>query len=158
MEQWVKQAKPQDANEYWTLLAHSSFSQFQGYGFLSVISLELIGCDKNIIEFMKPDNFPVLEFLFLCHSNIVTLQESISRCPRLELLDIDNCKRLREIPRLPQSLGMVDARNCIGLDPKTSSTLTLRLYLFLVFNFLCFGSISYPQIFKFCLFDSKCIS
>ena len=89
-----EEAMSQDANEYWTLLAHSSFSQFQGYGFLSVISLELVGCDTNIIEFMKPDNFPVLEFLFLGDSNIVTLPESISRSPRLELLDIDNCKQL----------------------------------------------------------------
>ena len=88
-----------------------------------MISLELLGCDNNIIEFMKPDNFPVLEFLFLVDSNIVTLPNSISSSPRLELLDIDNCKQLREIPRLPQSMGMVDARNCIGLDPKTSSTL-----------------------------------
>ena len=72
---------------------------------------------------MKPDNFLVLEFLFLVNSNIVTLPKSISSSPRLELLDIDNCKQLREIPRLPQSMGMVDARNCIGLDPKTSSTL-----------------------------------
>ena len=88
-----------------------------------MISLELLGCDNNIIEFMKPDNFPVLEFLFLVNSNIVTLPKSISSSPRLELLDIDNCKQLREIPRLPQSMGMVDARNCIGLDPKTSSTL-----------------------------------
>nr|POE61253.1 hypothetical protein CFP56_61767 [Quercus suber] len=72
---------------------------------------------------MKPDNFPVLEFLFRGDSNIVTLPESISRSPRLELLDIDNCKQLREIPRLPQSMGMVDARNCIGLDPKTSNRL-----------------------------------
>ncbi|KAK7837197.1 hypothetical protein CFP56_021487 [Quercus suber] len=71
---------------------------------------------------MKPDNFQVLEFLFLGDSNIVTLSKSISRSPRLELLDIENCKQLREIPRLPQSMGMVDARN-IGLDPKTSSRL-----------------------------------
>ncbi|XP_065635428.1 dynein regulatory complex subunit 7-like [Quercus suber] len=87
VEQWVKQAKLEDANEYWTLLAHSSFSD----------------------------------------SNIVTLPESISRSPRLELLDIDNCKQLREIPRLPQSMGMVDARNCIGLDPKTSNRLLNQL-------------------------------
>ncbi|KAK7843749.1 hypothetical protein CFP56_011964 [Quercus suber] len=99
----------------------------KGYGSLSVISLELVGCDTNIIEFMKPDNFPVLEFLFQGDSNIVTLPESISRSPRLELLDIDNCKQLREIPRLPQSMGMVDARNCIGLDPKTSNRLLNQL-------------------------------
>ena len=94
VEQWVKQAKSEDANEYWTRLAHSSFNQFQGYGSLSMISLEIVGYDKNIIEFMKPDNFPVQEFLFLGDSNIVTLLESISRSPRLELLDIDNCKQL----------------------------------------------------------------
>ena len=92
VEKWVKQAKSQDANDYWTLLAHSSFSQFYGYGFLSVISVENVGYDKNIIEFMKPDNFHVLEFLFLGDSNTVILSESISRSPRLELLDIDNYK------------------------------------------------------------------
>ena len=86
-----------------------------------MISLEIVGCDKNIIEFMKPDNFKVLEFLFLGDSDIVTLSESISRSPRLEHLDIDNWKQLQEIPRLPQSIEMVDARNYIGLDPKTSS-------------------------------------
>nr|POF20242.1 hypothetical protein CFP56_48211 [Quercus suber] len=77
---------------------------------------------------MKPDNFQVLEFLFLGDSNIVTLSKSISRSPRLELLDIENCKQLREIPRLPQSMGMVDARN-IGLDPKTSSRLLNQILL-----------------------------
>nr|POE61254.1 hypothetical protein CFP56_61768 [Quercus suber] len=84
VEQWVQQAKSQDANEYWTLL---------------------------------------VSFRDMVNSNIVTLLESISSSPRLELLDIDNCKQLREIPRFPQSMGMVDARNCIGLDPKTLSTL-----------------------------------
>ncbi|XP_065629679.1 TMV resistance protein N-like [Quercus suber] len=63
----------------------------------------------------EPDNFQVLEFLLLGDSNIVTLSESISRSARLELLDIDNCNQLQEIPRVPQSMGMVDARSCIGL-------------------------------------------
>nr|POE51282.1 hypothetical protein CFP56_65287 [Quercus suber] len=48
VEQWVKQAKSQDAND--------------------LISLELLGYDNNIFEFMKPDNFQVLEFLFLAPS------------------------------------------------------------------------------------------
>nr|XP_023892307.1 uncharacterized protein LOC112004312 [Quercus suber] len=78
---------------------------------------------------MKPDNFQVLEFLLLGDSNIVTLSESISRSARLELLDIDNCNQLQEIPRVPQSMGMVDARSCIGLDPKTSSRLLNQILL-----------------------------
>ena len=33
VEQWVKQAKSEDANEYWTLLAHSSLVSFRDMGF-----------------------------------------------------------------------------------------------------------------------------
>ncbi|XP_030957023.1 TMV resistance protein N-like [Quercus lobata] len=86
-----------------------SFDGSSGYGFVKMRELNLRGCE-GIIELdllMKPDYFPALVELNLSYTNIVTIPESISRFPRLQHLNAKNCKLLREIQGLPQSLIMV---------------------------------------------------
>nr|POE59821.1 hypothetical protein CFP56_74559 [Quercus suber] len=52
--------------------------------------------------------------------------ESISRFTTLRHLSISNCKKLREIPRLPQSIRSVSASNCDRLDTQSSSRLLIQ--------------------------------
>ena len=82
--------------------------------------------NKNITELdilMKPEYFPVLDSLDLSETNIVSIPESLSRFANLAVLQIRNCKQLREIPRLPQSVRDVDVRNCYSLNAQSSSRL-----------------------------------
>ena len=67
-------------------------------GYEGIIELDLL---------MKPDYFPALETIILSDTSIVTIPESISRFPRLEQLHARDCKFLREIQGLPQSIRMV---------------------------------------------------
>ena len=94
-------------------------------GFLSLVKLDLSNCE-NLIKldfFMMLVYFTALTYLSLYGSNIVAIPESISRFPRLIELEIENCMQLREIQGLPQSIRRVIARNCLSLDPKSSSRL-----------------------------------
>ena len=74
-----------------------------------------------------------LEILILSLSGIkiITIPESISRFPRLRSLFVRNCKQLREIQGLPQSIRYVDARNCMLLD--TQSLLNQVCFSFFLF-------------------------
>ncbi|KAL4653441.1 hypothetical protein ACB092_01G303600 [Castanea dentata] len=93
-------------------------------GFLSLTSLDL--SDGNITEldfWMQPDCFPVLRSINLAGTSIVTIPEIIIKFTRLAILDIKNCKELRDIPRLPQSIETVNAENCKYLDPQSSINL-----------------------------------
>ncbi|KAL4639450.1 hypothetical protein ACB092_03G219400 [Castanea dentata] len=85
-----------------------------GYGFVKMKPLDLL---------MKLDYFPALEMIDLSETNIVTIPESISRLPRLKSLLISNCKLLREIQGLPQSIRTVLAENCMLLDSQSPSGL-----------------------------------
>ena len=93
---------------------------FRGYE--GIIELDLL---------MKPDYFPALEFINLSDTNIVTIPKSIRRFPRLEALYIINCKRLREIQGLPQSIDCIYANNCKLLDTQSPSGLLNQVPLFL---------------------------
>ncbi|XP_075657002.1 TMV resistance protein N-like isoform X1 [Castanea sativa] len=101
------------------------FNGSSGYGFVNLTDLEL--SDKEgMIELdllMKPDYFPALERIDLSRTNIVTIPEIISKFPRLEELDIRDCKLLREIQGLPQSIRRVYAKNCMLLDTQSPSGL-----------------------------------
>ena len=127
--------------------------------------MDLRPCPRIKIElnsWMQPDYFPVLKYLYLSSTGIVTILESISRFTRLIYLEIKNCKKLQEIPRLPQSIRTVDADNCYRLDPQSSSRLWNQVSLFLFlsefkgikkqfmlnFDFLQFGEIlgSLPNV------------
>ena len=86
-----------------------SFDGSSGYGFVNMTILDFDGYE-GIIELdllMKPDYFPALESIDLSYTNIVTISESISRFPRLIKLYATNCKLLREIQGLPQSIRWV---------------------------------------------------
>ncbi|KAK7847075.1 hypothetical protein CFP56_007109, partial [Quercus suber] len=98
---------------------------FSRYGFLSLTSLSFKG-NKNIIELdflMKPEYFPALNSLNLSATNIVSIPESLSRFTSLAILDIQHCKQLWEIPRLPQSVECVNASKSYSLNPQSLSTL-----------------------------------
>ena len=116
-------------------LASNSFNNFSGpTGFLCLTSLELTGSPITEVEldsWLQPDYFPVLTNLSLAYTGTVTIPESISRFTRLLCLHISNCKKLREIPRLPQSIISVDAQNCVRLDTQSSSRLLNQVSLFL---------------------------
>ncbi|XP_075657366.1 disease resistance protein Roq1-like [Castanea sativa] len=96
-----------------------------GYGFVNMTKFDLC-FHAGIIELdllMKPDYFPALEMINLCGTNIVTIPESISRFPRLTDLDVHNCKLLREIQGLPQSIKQVNVEGCMLLDTQSPSGL-----------------------------------
>ena len=99
-----------------------SFDGSSGYGFVNMTGLYFKGYE-GIIELdllMKPDYFPALEDLNLSSTNIVTIPESISRFPRLKRLSATNCKLLREIQGLPQSIRMVDVEGSMLLNTSPS--------------------------------------
>ncbi len=105
-------------------------------GFWMLRTLDLCECE-NIVELdflMKPNCFPELESLYLSGTKIITIPESLSRFPRLWFLSVENCKQLREIQGLPQSIRYVHARDCILLD---SQSLLNQVY-FSFFFFLLF--------------------
>ena len=103
-------------------------------GFLCLTELNLSGCvgiKAELDSWMQPDYFPLLTYLNLDFTSIVTIPESISRFTGLQYLSIRDCKKLQNIPRLPQSIRIVDAQNCYRLDPQSTSRLWNQVSLFL---------------------------
>ena len=99
-----------------------SFDGSSGYGFVNMTRLDFHGYE-GIIELdllMKPDYFPALEKIELSDTNIVTIPESISRFPRLIRLYARDCKLLREIQGLPQSISSVDVDGSMLLNTSPS--------------------------------------
>ena len=78
---------------------------------------------------MKPEYFPVLNSLDLSETNIVSILESLCRFANLEVLNIRDCKQLRDISGLPQSVQDVDASNCYSLNAQSSSRLLNQVSL-----------------------------
>ena len=118
-------------------LACNSFNNFSGpTGFLCLTELKLnhLRIQVELDSWMQPDYFPVLTLLNLCYTNIVAIPESISRFPRLLCLKIRNCKKLREIPRLPPSIRTVNAQNCDHLDTQSSCRLLNQVSLSFSFS------------------------
>ena len=100
----------------------NSFDGSSGYGFVNMTELNFHSYE-GIIELdllMKPDYFPALERIILCFTNIVTIPESFSRFPRLIELHATNCKHLREIRGLPQSISTVDVYSSMLLNTSQS--------------------------------------
>ena len=86
--------------------------------------------------------FPKLNFLkeltscfthsdkcLLSRSKGLNLRESIIRFNRLNRLVIEDCKFLKKIPKLPESIRQVDARNCISLNSESLRKLILQVPL-----------------------------
>ena len=100
-----------------------SFDGSSGYGFVNMTHLDFRHLDfsrlDGIIELdllMKPDYFPALERIDLSYTNIVTIPESISKFPRLTQLFAMDCKLLREIQGLPQSIRRVNVYGSMLLN------------------------------------------
>ena len=111
----------------------NSFDSSSRYGFVKLEELRFMGFE-GIIELdllMKPNYFPALKRIELYRNNTVTIPESISRFPRLKSLDIMDCKLLREIQGLPQSIRRAQAHNCMLLDTQSPSGLLNQVSLFL---------------------------
>ena len=85
---------------------------------------------------MMPDYFPELRTLHLSETNIVTIPKSISRFPKYCYLYITNCKLLREIQGLPQSIIFVDAENCMLLDTQSPSGLLNQVSFFKIYIYI----------------------
>ena len=119
-------------------LASNSFNNFSWpTGFLCLTWLDLKGSpiiEVELDSWLQPDYFPVLTRLDLYNTGIVTIPESISRFTTLRQLFLTNCKKLREIPRLPQSIRTVDAMNCDWLDRQSSSRLLNQVSLSFSFS------------------------
>nr|POE54841.1 hypothetical protein CFP56_36107 [Quercus suber] len=103
----------------------NSFDGFSGYGFLSLTSLYLNSWDGDITE-LDFQYFPLLFHLYIYDSNIISIPQSISGLARLESIHIENCKRLREIPTLPQSVREVFVKECPSVDPQSFSRLLIQ--------------------------------
>ena len=96
----------------------------------SLEEFNLSGCFKlekfpNIHPEMKR-----LKNLDLSLSGIRGLPSSIGYLTALESLDIQNCKQLRQILRLPQFIKRVEASNCPSLDAQSSSRLLNQVFFF----------------------------
>ncbi|KAL0007735.1 hypothetical protein SO802_009237 [Lithocarpus litseifolius] len=107
-------------------LACNSFNNFvgpTGFQSLTCLNLSSLRIKVELDSWMQPDYFPVLTDLSLASTGIVTIPKSISRFTTLQILKIYDCKKLREIPRLPQSIRTVDAMNCDRLDTQSASRL-----------------------------------
>ena len=120
------------------VVACNSFNNFLGpTGFLRLTQLILCFTGTAVeldYSWMQPDYFPVLTWLALDYSGIVSIPESISRFTTLQRLGIYKCQKLREIPRLPQSIRTVNADHCCRLDPQSSSRLLNQVSLSFSFS------------------------
>ncbi|XP_027336638.1 disease resistance-like protein DSC1 [Abrus precatorius] len=77
--------------------------------------LHLKECDKL---FELPDNISELTFLHkvsLDGSSIERLPESIKHLPRLEILSLQNCRKLQFLPELPPLIKTLNVGNCKSL-------------------------------------------
>uniref|UniRef100_A0A7N2M4Y6 TIR domain-containing protein n=1 Tax=Quercus lobata TaxID=97700 RepID=A0A7N2M4Y6_QUELO len=103
----------------------NSFDGFSGYGFLSLTDLELNSWDGDITE-LDFQYFPLLSDLRIYDSNIISIPQSISGLARLKPIRIENCKQLREIPTLAQSVRCVFVSECPSVDPQSVSRLLIQ--------------------------------
>ncbi|KAM4071721.1 hypothetical protein ACB094_11G082500 [Castanea mollissima] len=111
------------------------------YGFKSLTFLDLKHFNRNMADlniWLKPECFPVLRTLDLSNSNIVAIPESITKFTTLQYLRLCDCEQLQEIPRLPQSILELDARNCRSLDLQSLWRLLdqVSFYLSIIVTFL----------------------
>ena len=96
---------------------------------LTTLSLTYFTSPSEVDFILTSCCTPSLHQLSIHRSNIVTLPEIISTFENLYRLDIDYCNELREIPRLPESIGRINASNCHSLSSQSSSKLSIQVSL-----------------------------
>ncbi|KAI9086171.1 hypothetical protein K1719_031892 [Acacia pycnantha] len=86
---------------------------------LHVLDLQNCGLllDGDLHLILK--SFPNLDNLNLSRSDIESLPECIKDCANLLSLDVNDCKRLRDIPGLPPNLIDIKAENCTSLTKES---------------------------------------
>ncbi|TQD93671.1 hypothetical protein C1H46_020675 [Malus baccata] len=81
------------------------------------LALNLGGCNLSECDFLVPLHYwSALEHLNLSRNNFVTLPDCISKAVNLKSLQLQCCKRLREIPILPPKLESLDLNYCTSLE------------------------------------------
>uniref|UniRef100_A0A7N2R0N0 TIR domain-containing protein n=1 Tax=Quercus lobata TaxID=97700 RepID=A0A7N2R0N0_QUELO len=121
----------------------NSYEDFPKYVFpsLNYLSLNFFKI-RSEIDFILTSFCPSsLESLYITDSNVVTLPKFFGKFERLQMLFIERCNELREIPRLPQSIIKVFTSNCHSLNSQSSSKLFLQFgeILGLPPNISCLG-------------------
>ena len=74
--------------------------------------------DCNIEDGMLLNNLSLLSSLKklnLSGNNFVRLPSSFSQLPQLKVLKLINCRRLQALPKLPSTIELINAHNCISL-------------------------------------------
>ncbi|CAI8612392.1 unnamed protein product [Vicia faba] len=92
--------------------------------FGNVQSLNLENCgliDEDLPIVFKC--FPNLSSLVLSGNNFLTLPRCIQEYDSLQMLHLDDCKELREIPCIPPNSRYINARNCKSLTAESSNLL-----------------------------------
>ena len=98
-------------------------------------NLRILGiedCDNFPKAMDIPDCFPKLEFLVIRYSNITTLPEINIRFPKLRLLSLQHCWKLREIPMPPPHLTDLYMDGCSSLDSQSRRRLLSQVSPFLI--------------------------
>ena len=86
-------------------------------GLCKLTTLNLSEC--NLLEGTLPkdlDSLCSLKKLNLSKNKFVSLPESIKRLSKLGILHLENCERLRSLPKLPSNIIFVGAEGCHSLE------------------------------------------
>ncbi|KAI9074011.1 hypothetical protein K1719_044011 [Acacia pycnantha] len=91
---------------------------------MNIDRLDLHNCgllDEDVELILKC--FQNVRDLNLSGNDFVSLPNCIKECVHLWKLEVSKCKRLRDIPELPSSLGDITAENCTSLTTESSGHL-----------------------------------
>ncbi|KAF3967643.1 hypothetical protein CMV_008371 [Castanea mollissima] len=84
-------------------------------GMHSLKRLDLRDCNLQIIP-NDIGNLSSITELYLSENHFSCLPESMVQLSKLELIDLNNCTRLRSLSQLPSTISMVEAEGCTSLE------------------------------------------